>query len=66
MILMIQTKCSDTNCNNLTFQAQNNGNYTHTHTHTHTHLTHMVPVIDESETIHTINISFKSESYINI
>ena len=72
MILMIQTKCSDTNCNNLTFQAQNNGNYTHTHTHTH--LSHIVSVIGEpvpshhQDTIYTpttINISFKNESYIN-
>jgi len=34
MILKIQTKCSDTNCNNLTFQAQNNGNYIYIYTHT--------------------------------
>jgi len=27
MILRIQTKCSDTNCNNPAFQAQNNGNF---------------------------------------
>jgi len=52
-------------CNNPTFQAQNNSIFFFIY------LTHMVPVISEpdpshhQDTIHTINISFKSESYIN-
>ena len=54
------------NCNNPAFQAQNNSKFFF-----YIYLTHMVPVISEPDpshhqnTIHTINISFKSESYIN-
>jgi len=53
------------NCNNPTFQAHNNNKFFFLY------LTHMVPVIGKPDpshhqnTIHTINISFKSESYIN-
>ena len=56
-----------TGCNNPTFQAQNNGIF-------FLYLTHIVLVIGEhipshyQDTIHTsttVNLSFKSESYIN-
>jgi hypothetical protein len=66
VILKIQTKCFDTNCNNPAFQAQNSSK-----SFFPLYLTHMVPVIDEPDpshhqnTIHTINISVKNESYIN-
>jgi len=55
-------------CNNPAFQAQNNSKFFF---YIYIYLTHMVPVISEPDpsyhqnTIHTIHISFKSESYIN-
>jgi hypothetical protein len=57
---------SKENCNNPAFQAQNSSDF-----FLYIYLTHMVPVISEpypshyQNSIHTINISFKSESYIN-
>jgi hypothetical protein len=69
VIPRIQTRCSDTNCNNPAFQAQNNSNFFYIYINIY--LTPMVPEISEPDpshhqkTIHTINISFKSESYVN-
>ena len=65
-LLILQVQNDDIKCNNPTFQAQNNSKYFFS-----LYLTHMVPVIGEPDpshhqnTIHIINISFKSESYIN-
>jgi hypothetical protein len=54
-------------CNNLAFQAQNNSNLFLYLTHTMSVISELVPS-HHQDTIHTsttINISFKSESYIN-
>jgi len=59
-------------CNNPAFQAQNNSKFfIYIYIYIYIYLTPMVPEIGKPDpshhqnTIHTINISFKSESYVN-